>query len=242
MGQSISHDDSEEEPEKEKPMTAEQVRMQSVLASKGQKIIFTLLDSLNSESRRSKDLEQALTSMQILSDFCENQQTFDMLTSAKAIKHLVLICCMSYEENEFLPYAMKLLKTIMAKLDDNEDVSTSSLETCKEAMKPLLVDLSYGCLITLRDKQCGQADTYTNQCQENVSKFGLVRMRALELLRGALALMAEQKQEVSQLMRKKILQSMLSIISEFKFSTAAHCQVVAVLKLFAAEFDEQDVQ
>jgi len=72
MGQSISHDDSEEEPEKEKPMTAEQVRMQSVLASKGQKIIFTLLDSLNSESRRSKDLEQALTSMQILSDFCEN--------------------------------------------------------------------------------------------------------------------------------------------------------------------------
>jgi len=223
MGSSINQDDSEEETEKEKPMTAEQTRMQNVLANKGRKIIFTLLDSLNSEARLSKDLEQALTSMQILSEFCENQQTFDMLTSPKAMKHLVLICCMSYEENEYLPYAMKLLRTIQAKFQDNEELSTSSIEACKEALKPLQVDLVYGCLITLRDQQTGQADTYTNQCQENVNKFGLVRMRALELLNGTLQLMSEAKQDVSKLMRKKILSTTLAIINEYKFSTAAHC-------------------
>jgi len=90
-------------------------------------------------------------------------------------------------------------------------------------LKPLQVDLVYGCLITLRDQQTGQADTYTNQCQENVNKFGLVRMRALELLNGTLQLMSEAKQDVSKLMRKKILSTTLAIINEYKFSTAAHC-------------------
>lgn len=46
---SISHDDSDEEKEdKEKPLTAEQIRMQNVLTNKGQKIITTLLKSLDS--------------------------------------------------------------------------------------------------------------------------------------------------------------------------------------------------
>lgn len=97
---------------------------------------------------------------------------------------------MSFEENSFLPHAMKLLKHILDKIKENEDFP-SALEACKESLKEYITDLVYACLITLRDKQCIEEDVYTNQCSENVVKFGVVRMRALELLKMMLYLAHE---------------------------------------------------
>ena len=82
-------DNSDDEAEPE--LTADQKKMQQVLKEKASMVVSSLIDKL---SYKNKDLHMTLNAAQALSDFCENESFFQVLTEPEMIRRIVrVVCC-----------------------------------------------------------------------------------------------------------------------------------------------------
>lgn len=78
--------------------------MADVLAQKSQEVLDGLLDSLSNKNK--KDLERAMNANTVLQDFCDNEHCFGMLTNARNLKRIIMLCCQGESNDQNLPYAL----------------------------------------------------------------------------------------------------------------------------------------
>lgn len=173
-------DDEEKEAEKpEGTLTANQLRQKMILDEKCDELVLRLLDEMSSKNQHDK--EKCLNSYIILLEFCENNHTFNILTKPSSLGRLTQICCEGEVNQQNLAYALNLLQIIVAEFSNSDKEITDShkMEIFK-LFQEFFVDMTYNCLMILYDQP---TESYINQTQLHVNKIGLVRLRAMELLK-----------------------------------------------------------
>lgn len=78
----------------------------------------SLLDCISSKNQ--SDMEMALNASTILLEFCDNDHCFNLLTTPEALLKLIKICCQGPDNKVNLPYALRLLATIISELSNSE--------------------------------------------------------------------------------------------------------------------------
>ena len=78
--------------------------MQQVLKEKSQMVVNTLIDYLSIKNK--DDLHKTLNACSILSEFCDNESFFQILTSAESIKRIVHVLISTDANAQNQPYAL----------------------------------------------------------------------------------------------------------------------------------------
>ena len=105
-------------------------------------------------------------------------------------------------------------------------------------------DLVYNCLIILRSNETKK---YSNQSSQNVRQTGMLRIRAIEQLRALLTILSKkgpikEAKELTDSLRKKIIETMLYMMRTYPFCSISHGQGILVLNLIREAFDEDDLE
>ena len=79
-----------------------------------------------------------------------------------------------------------------------------------------------------------------------IKRFGIRRMRALELIRQELHSISRYPdlnaiQQISLVLRRHLIQSMLEIIIDFNFCSSASNEAIEVLDILKTAFDDEDI-
>lgn len=106
------------------------------------------------------------------------------------------------------------------------------------------VDLVYNNLLILRGAD--QHGSYRNQSDTVVRKSGMRRIRAMEQLRALIQVLfrrgqGAKQQHLNQVLRKKIIETMLYMTRTFQFCSISHQQGILILNLMREDFDEEDL-
>lgn len=169
--------------DKEESLSAKDKQMVDVLNQKRQEVVVALIDNLNS---RSSDFEACLNAHLILTELTEMETTFGKLLERDNFARLLSVACDS--QNEFQGYALSVLSSIINEYPDFEKSLPAELsKDFQQTMHQSFNDLTYSCLLTIRasDESLGLPPQVAtrNQSGDNFRRFGMRRMRALELIR-----------------------------------------------------------
>lgn len=97
------------------------------------------------------DIHKALNASTVLQEFVDNENVFPILAKPDTLKKLVQICCQTENNQQNLPYALTLLSTIINQFIDHEkDLFKDKKEEFFEMFGHYFADLTYNCLIILR--------------------------------------------------------------------------------------------
>lgn len=104
----------------------------------------------------------------------------------------------------------------------------------------------YNCLIILRQHSLAPGDSYTNQTGQHYVKIGIHRIRAIEQLRTLFAALSKRgsikdSPLLSELLRRKVIETMLFMIKTFPFCCVSHQQSILILNSLKEAFDLQDL-
>jgi hypothetical protein len=105
--------------------------------------------------------------------------------------------------------------------------------------------MAYNCVILLRQQY--DFATYTNQSSKPTPRIGVTRIRSMELLKTLLTALGKtadvkDSKNLSALLRKKIIDSMLFMLKTFPFCSISHQQAIMILNAIKEAFDQEDVQ
>ena len=237
-------ENQDDDAETEGSLTPEQVKMKQVIAQKGQKVIEGLLDSLSASNQ--SDLERTLNANTVLLDFCENDACFALLTTPESLTRLIQICCQGDRNKQNTPYALHLLSNIINQFSDAEkQISDARKLEIQQIFAQNFSDMAYNCILLLRQQYDFPA--YTNQTGKTTPRIGVTRIRAMELLKTLLVALGKtadvkDKKNLSALLRKKIIDSMLFMLKTFPFCSISHQQAIMILNAIKEAFDSEDVQ
>jgi hypothetical protein len=98
----------------------------------------------------------------------------------------------------------------------------------------------------LRQHSLSASDAYVNQTGKQNVKIGIHRVRAIEQLRTLFVALGRQgsiKESplLSELMRRKVIETMLFMIKTFPFCSISHQQAILILNSLKEAFDAQDL-
>lgn len=93
----------------------------------------------------------------------------------------------------------------------------------------------------------GDNVTYMNQSGRPVRKTGMLRIRAIEQLRALFTFLSKRgqikdKAVLGQVLRKKVIETMLYMMRTFEFCSISHQQGLLILNLIREAFDEDDLE
>ena len=225
-------------------LTSEQKRMQTILKEKSTMVVNALISNIS--AKNDHDLHSGINSAHILTEFCENEAFFQVLTQPEVMKNIVTAVC-SFDANHMnQPYALHFLTTVVNQFNDQD--LTFFKDRKDEAEKVLFAhftDLVYNCLMIIRS---GETNVYTNQSGKEIRKIGILRIRAVEHLRAILTALSKrgasirlQSDILNETMRKRIIEAMIFLMRNFQFCSISHQQGILVLNLIREAFDEEDL-
>lgn len=120
--------------------------MKECLQKKGHQVVMQLLDCIS--SKNTENMERALNANSILLEFCENDHCFNLLTDPTCLMKLIRICCQGEENAANLPYALKLLATIISELSNSEkEISAERKEEIQGQFAKFFTDMAYNCIM-----------------------------------------------------------------------------------------------
>lgn len=241
-------EDGAKAKEKEEILSPKEKQMAEVLNQKRQEVVLSLIDNLNSKGNT--DLEVCLNAHLILTELTETDYTFAKLLEKENFVRLMQVACDA--QNSFQGYALSVLSSIITEYPDFEksvpqDVSKEFQQTVTQSFN----DLTYSCLLVIRasDDSLGlePATETRNQAGETFNRFGMRRMRALELVRQELSSISKFTslqgiQQMSSILRRHIISTMLEVISNYKYCSAACHEAIEVLDILKIAFDDVDIE
>lgn len=122
-----------------------------------------------------------------------------------------------------MPYALNLLSTVITELGNSgKDISDERKMALQKQFAGNLPDIAYNCLILLRTPP---EHEYTNQTQVSMPKIGMVRVKAMTLLKTLLVAVSKIKTDqslISHLLKIKVIDTMLYVIKTYPFCCLAH--------------------
>ena len=137
-------------------------------------------------SKQGNNLENCLNAHLILTELTETDYTFAKLLERDNFVRLMQVACDA--QNLYQGYALSVLSAIITEYPDFE--KSVPAEVSKEFQQTVTTsfnDLTYSCLLVIRasDASLGIEDggEQKNQAGDVFKKFGMRRMRALELVR-----------------------------------------------------------
>ena len=80
-------ENNDDDTDHEVNLTPEQIKIKEILERKGNQVVMGLLDCLSSKNQ--DNLEKTLTANSVLQEFCENDQSFALLTTSDALQRLI---------------------------------------------------------------------------------------------------------------------------------------------------------
>lgn len=146
-----------------------------------------------------------------------------------------------------MPYALNLLSAIINQFMEHEKaLFQDKKEEFFGVFSLYFRDLVYNCLIILRQHSLSASDAYVNQTGEQNVKIGIHRVRAIEQLRTLFVALGRQgsiKESplLSELMRRKVIETMLFMIKTFPYCSISHQQAILILNSLKEAFDAQDL-
>lgn len=275
-------------------MTEDQHEMKRVLDASKLHVVRELIKQL--ECRNNADLEAPLNASAVLSELVETEKTFEIFMQNDAqLVGRIMESALDPTNTENQKYLLNLLSVICKQLkpqpqgnglfkeaeDDgragNQDGLGTSFDPespqCRNIAKFLRLarerDLVYNLLILLNGADL-EPSTYQNQQGLEVRRFGLSRLRALELLHNMLSLLHPTlgplarvqltlmnddsyllTQEVhpeirlstylSDIQRKQLLKTMLVLIREYKHCSISNQMCIMILDSVKSMFDVSDI-
>lgn len=142
-----------------------------------------------------------------------------------------------------MPYALNLLSAIINQFMEHEKaLFQDKKEEFFGVFSLYFRDLVYNCLIILRQHSLSASDAYVNQTGEQNVKIGIHRVRAIEQLRTLFVALGRQgsiKESplLSELMRRKVIETMLFMIKTFPYCSISHQQAILILNSLKEAFD-----
>ena len=92
-----------------------------------------------------------------------------------------------------------------------------------------------------------EAESERNQAGAVLKRFGMRRMRALEFLRHELHSISKYQelnaiQQISVVLRRNLINTMLFIVETYEFNSSACFEVIEVLGIIKSAFDDVDIE
>ena len=227
-------------------LTPEQQKMQEVLKQKSVMVVESLISKLS--AKNTDDLHNCLNASQVLSEFCDNETFFSIITETTVLRGIVNIVTSTDENAQNQPYALNFMSQIIEHMFQQENSffkDSSKEETIDAFLKNHFVDLCYNSLMLLRG---GENDkTYVNQSGLTVRRTGMLRIRAMENLRNLIHLLSKQSQQCVKMylgdtLRKKIIETMLYMMRTYHQCSISHQQGLLVLNTIREAYDEDDLE
>ena len=203
--------------------------------------------------KNTTDMHMTLNASQILTEFCENDTFFQLLTQKETFKRIVQVVTSMDANAQNQVYALNFLTQIVTQFGEQEN---TFFKGRKDELIEMLMkhfnDLCYNCLIILRSGELGT--NYRNQSGREVRKTGILRIRAIEHLRAILTVLSKRgymkpaagdnsgPAVLGDALRKKIIETMLYMMRTFQFCSISHQQGLLVLNLIREVFDEDDLE
>ena len=221
--------------------------MSDVLNQKRQEVITALISNL---SGRNSDFEACLNAHTILSEMTEQAVTFTKLIQREVVVKLIEASCDIMNANQ--GYALAVLASIIKEYPDFERSLQQAQQTeFQQTIGMYFHDLTYSSLMVIKasDQALGGEGNGmdTNQAGATYKRFGMRRMRALELIRQELHSISRYPelnaiQQISIVLRRHLIQTMLNIVSEYTFCSAACHEAIEVLDILKIAFDDEDIE
>ena len=103
--------------------------------------------------------------------------------------------------------------------------------------------MAYNCIIILRQSD---QNSYTNQSERTISKIGIHRVRAIELLKTLFVALTKSfdvkdTKILSSILKKKVIDTMLYMIKKYPFCCISHQQSILILNSLKETFDAEDI-
>ena len=219
--------------------------MSDCLNQKRQEVVTSLITNL---SGRNRDFETCLNAHTILFDMTEQAVTFTKLIQREVVVKLIEAACDIMNPNQ--AYALDVLAKVIREYPDFERSLQQAQQTeFQQTIGMYFHDLTYSSLMVIKasDSALGAEGNDTNQAGATYKRFGMRRMRALELIRHELHSISRYPelnaiQQISIVLRRHLIQTMLSIVSEYSFCSAACHEAIEVLDILKIAFDDEDIE
>ena len=170
-------------------MSAVEKEMSEVLSQKRQEVVVSLIDSLSSKNK--DNYEACLNAHLILTELTtENEMTFLKLIQKNNIIRLMEASCDIMNPNQ--GYALSVLASVIKEYPEyDRDISPAQATEFQQTVGLYFHDLTYSCLLVIRssDEVLGLppvSEDHENQSGESFKRFGMRRIRAIELIKQEL--------------------------------------------------------
>lgn len=175
--------DSEEDDEPATKLTPLETKMLDILNVRRQEVVLELIERLSSKNT---DFENCLNAHSILLELTDNEAMFGKLVDTQNISKLINCACDIRNPNQ--SYALNILTSIIKEYPNYEKhLGETVSQEFQMTITKQFQDITYTCLMMLRssDKQLGEVahEETLNQAGMSFKRFGLKRMRAMELLK-----------------------------------------------------------
>lgn len=136
----------------------------------------------------------------------------------------------------------------MAQFSDTErDISQDKKDHFAQVFSAHFTDLAYNCLMILRSADDPEVNPYINQVGLKLRKIGAHRLRAMELLHHLMSTMAKafdikDSKNLSVLLRRKLIDTMLYMIVTFPFCSLSNQHALLILNTLRESFDMEDIR
>lgn len=186
----------------------------------------------------------------ILVELTENETTFGKLIQRENVVKLMEAAC-DLQNTQNQSYALAVLTHIIKEYPDYErSIDKVHAAEFQQTIGLHFHDLTYTCLLTIStsDENLGApAPLQENQSGVLNKRFGMRRMRSLELLRQELHSISKYAelnaiQQISIVLRRHIIRTMLDVVENYQYCSAACYEAIEVLDILKIAFDDDDVE
>lgn len=223
--------------------------MNNILNQKRQEVYLSLIENLSIKNKN--DFEACLNAHLVLTEICDNEVAFAKLIAKENIVKLIEAACDIGNVNQ--SYALAVLTYIIKEYPENErHIPQAQAQEFQQTVGQYFHDLTYSCIIVIRasDDVLGLpivASDHENQAGTPYKRFGIRRMRALELLKQELHSISKYAelqaiQQISVVLRRHLVEAMLDVIGDFQFCSAACHEAIEVLDILKIAFDDEDIE
>ncbi|CDW76941.1 UNKNOWN [Stylonychia lemnae] len=219
-------------------------QLQELLEERQIHVIIRLIQNMNSNT---SNLDQCLTSYQFLEDAATYETIFKKLISNQILTQMIRLSCDC--TNKFQSYGLCLLAKVIQQFptfDKNLDMDIISDFTM--VIGTMFLDLMFTCLLIITQPDPISQDPFViiNQAGCYQRKFGLTRLRALELIYWCIRTLNNYPQfdrdiMITPVLRKNLLKTMIQTMEEFQFSSIALQTASKIISLSIDIYDEEDV-
>jgi hypothetical protein len=225
-------------------MTEQERQMYDVLCERKQEVITFLLSKLSSKNT---DLEETMNAHSVLLELADNEQTYGKLVEKENLTQLIKNAC-DLDNRVSQAYALNVMIFIIREFPDYEKQIGHLAAEFTQTIGNHFLDITYSCLLTIRNMNSfREEEFYDNQSGVQHRKFGLRRLKALELVRQELQTLSKyvelnSDQYISTILRKQLIGTMLDIIERYPFSSVANQQAILVLDFLKRALDQEELE